>query len=528
MATTNTTTGPHISDPLLSLRRALTSAHAPPVLTTSPSISTAANSTTTDLTTATHLYVSHPLPQTIPLDTPTRFVSAASGNKPIDLRSIYFAWQKKDVAIPEYIAEAQAINEKVGQDETKKVLNLVFVERLDLITWLEGASEESEYIKPLEGVSAGAALAGAADVAASATMTAATATARAAEDSAKVASGAAGGVPTIPSAGAGGAQTVAGSQSGGRVAKVVDPRLQEIYNGERKMGDRNSVLRGIKPTDFSHVRKIAESFLGRSRSRSGQYPHGGMKPGMKAPIPTSGPGSIPKRSLDSSSSSSRRPTPIILLSPSASSLLRMSNIKSFLSDGVYVPPDHPTLASSTAPNLLYIMRTLQNIPDSSHPSSGGGLGSQSSSLTNPSAARKPTRFIIVDSTADFKPDYWNRVVAVFTTGQTWQFKSYKWSSPPELFKHATGIYVGWRGEDVPRDVKGWGRGVKSFAVDRWDEKSAGSVNASGMGGAGGGGPGGAPGAGGAVPARWRDRGVVEGIWMAIEEGMKARGWGSVK
>lgn len=94
-------------------------------------------------------------------------------------------------------------------------------------------------------------------------------------------------------------------------------------------------------------------------------------------------------------------------------------------------------------------------------------------------------------------------MAVFTTGQTWQFKSYKWSSPPELFKHATGIYVGWRGEEVPPSVKGWGRGVNSFSVERWDEK------------------GGVHGAG-----RWRDREVVEGIWAAIEEGMKLRGWGS--
>jgi parafibromin len=45
--------------------------------------------------------------------------------------------------------------------------------------------------------------------------------------------------------------------------------------------------------------------------------------------------------------------------------------------------------------------------------------------------------------------------------------------------------------------------VQSFAVERWDEK------------------GGVHGAG-----RWRDREVVENIWTAIEEGMKARGWGA--
>lgn len=81
-----------------------------------------------------------------------------------------------------------------------------------MITWLEGASDESEYIKILESDGTAA-------------------------KTAQLASGAAGGVSTVPSG-------AAGARSG----KQIDPRLQEIYNLERKMGDRNSVLRGIKPT----------------------------------------------------------------------------------------------------------------------------------------------------------------------------------------------------------------------------------------------------------------------------------------
>lgn len=350
--------------------------------------------------------------------------------------------------------------------------NLVFVERLDLITWLEGASDESEYIKPLEG--AAAAAASAVDQA---------------QASANIASGAAGGVSAVPS-GAPGATAPSGGAQQGKTAKVVDPRLQEIYNGERKMGDRNSVLRGIKPTDFSHVRKTAETFLGRNRSRTGQYPPGakpGSKPQSIIPAPSAG---LPQPRKGSS----KTQDPIILLSPSASSLIRMSNVRSFLQDGVFVPPDHPTLSMPSS-NILYISRPLRILSDTSNATSRA-VGSQT-------ATRKPTRFILVDSTANFRPDYWNRLVAVFTTGQTWQFKSYKWSSPPELFKHVTGIHVGWRGEGVPREVRGWGRGVQSFSVERWDEK--GGVNGAG---------------------RWRDREVVEGIWTAIEEGMKQRGWGN--
>jgi len=109
------------------------------------------------------------------------------------------------------------------------------------------------------------------------------------------------------------------------------------------------------------------------------------------------------------------------------------------------------------------------------------------------------RFILVDQLDNFKPDYWTRVVAVFTTGQTWQFKSYKWTNAPELFSHALGIYVGFTGELVPDTVKGWGRGVKAAAVDKWNPTQG-------------------------EKSRWRDREVVETIWTAIEESMLAKGW----
>jgi parafibromin len=221
-------------DPLLSLRRAI-AAGSLPTPTTSSELSD--QPTTDNLAEATHLYFAQPIPQVIALNTATRFVSASTDST-VDLRSIFFAWQKKDVAIPDYIASAQELNEdlkkKEGQELGKEevVQNLVFVERLDLITWLEGASDESEYIKPLEGAAAAAEAAAAVTGAAQA------------ETSAGIASGATGGISSVPS-GAPAAQ--AGAQAG-RAQKPIDPRLQEIYNGERKTGDRNTVLRGIKPT----------------------------------------------------------------------------------------------------------------------------------------------------------------------------------------------------------------------------------------------------------------------------------------
>jgi parafibromin len=231
--------------------------------------------------------------------------------------------------------------------------------------------------------------------------------------------------------------------------------LRQIYAAERKMGDRNTVLRGTKVQDFSSVKKYSRFFVtvrGESKQQAAPTPALTNNPALRPP---------------NKPSSNRRPEPIILLSPSASSLLRMPNIKSFLVDGQYQQPDS---TSSSGANILQLTRKLDSI--SSH----------------------PLRFILVDNPEHFRHDYWGRVVAVFTTGQTWQFKNYKWQDPAQLFAHALGVYVGWKGEVVPDSVKGWGRGVLQVQIDK--------------------------------NQRWRDREVVEDIWSAIENRMKVNGWGS--
>lgn len=143
-------------------------------------------------------------------------------------------------------------------------------------------------------------------------------------------------------------------------------------------------------------------------------------------------------------------------------------------DGVYSPP---TSTTSSGLNILHVNRVLNSIDPA-----------------------RPLRFILVETPDNFKPDYWSRVVAVFTTGQAWQFKGYKWQNPADLFSHTLGVYVGWRGELVPDQVKGWGRGVVNLSVDQWRE-------------------------GQTAQQRYRDRETVEEVWNAIEATMRARGWG---
>ncbi|CAK7268897.1 accessory factor associated with RNA polymerase II [Sporothrix epigloea] len=409
-------------DPLLLLRHAI--AAGTPVVATA---SDAADAPETPLPQARFLQFSGAAGDStpVPVDAPTRFLSNGT---PVDLRSIYFAWLNREVAIHEYNAAATRLNEelaKVGLSAT--VHKFAFVERLDLITWLEGASEESEYIKAAGGPGV---------------------------------SGAAGA--------AGGAKTALGGSAplsrSGRGA-YIDPRLAVIYSGERHTGDHNTVLRGTKPMDFSHVRKLAVPFTSQKQHGSGAagaaVSGGSMKPGASLPLNPKG-GAV------------RRPDPIILLSPSASSLLRMSNIKSFLEGGRYTPSD----SSSTA-TMHFLTRTMRDIDPA-----------------------RPLRFILVEGPEHFKPDYWSRVVAVFTTGQAWQFKSYKWNTPGELFKHVQGIYVGWRGEPVPQGIREWGHRVLNCSIDKWTD----------------------PTVAGADVNRFHDREVAESIWRAIEYNMRQKGW----
>lgn len=198
-------------DPLLVLRQSISSGQ--PFI---PSASDDPSAAEVSLSQATHLQFTG-LSLALPIDSPTRFISS---DKPVDLRSIYFAWLNRELAIPEYNASATTLNDELSANGSSgKVQNLGFIERLDLITWLEGASEESEYIKPIAG-DASAAAAG-----------------------------------TALSSKTGAAALAASARSG---KGTIDPRLASVYDGERRMGDRNSVLRGIKPTvsvmtSYNHI-----------------------------------------------------------------------------------------------------------------------------------------------------------------------------------------------------------------------------------------------------------------------------------
>ncbi|CAI4047099.1 Cdc73p SKDI_12G4420 [Saccharomyces kudriavzevii IFO 1802] len=209
--------------------------------------------------------------------------------------------------------------------------------------------------------------------------------------------------------------------------EISDPVMVETMKHERVLLDHNSALRGGRPIDFGYLIKDAELKLVQSIK--------GSLRGSK--LPSGNKGAHSRVSKTDGSSSGPRKDPIILIPSAASSILTVANIKQFLVDSKYMNPrDLPS-----APNgLVNIEKKFERIS-------------------------RPIRFIVVDNTRMFtKPEYWDRVVAVFTTGHTWQFNNYQWNSPQELFQRCKGYYFHFAGDSVPQHVQQWN--VEKVELDK--------------------------------------------------------------
>ena len=115
--------------------------------------------------------------------------------------------------------------------------------------------------------------------------------------------------------------------------------------------------------------------------------------------------------------------PIIMISSSPTALITMHNVKRFLQESTFEPSQEARARAISEGNVkpddvIPIYRKRTHIE-----SSGREMESH-------------VRYVVVDSVealSKFGVDPWDRVVCVMTTGQEWQFKSYKWKDPKQLF-----------------------------------------------------------------------------------------------
>ncbi|RCK60301.1 Cell division control protein 73 [Candida viswanathii] len=227
--------------------------------------------------------------------------------------------------------------------------------------------------------------------------------------------------------------------------KLEDDQLERISKFERESIDHNAALRGSKNIDFGYLISDAKRLileLKRSKSTPGSNSRGGSKEGPKK-------------------------QPIILVSPATTALLSLSNIKEFLEEGRFTEPN-----PSNRPDSGLVM---VNHPSDKLISSG-------------------QRIMVVDNIENFtKLEYWERVIAIFTTGQTWQFSRYIHPEPENLFQKYRGFYFGYQGETAPAQIKDWN--VTEVRVDR--------------------------------DKRFKDKVVVKDFWTEIDKILINKGYGKL-
>lgn len=260
-----------------------------------------------------------------------------------------------------------------------------------------------------------------------------------------------------------------------RARYVVDKLDQELVrrimqlHEHRQVADRRTVLRGTKAVNFESARLLVVDRIKarreelKTRLNTAGGPANLVKP-VSAPNPTS---SHPKR---------RPMNPIIIISPSSSALITMHNVKRFLEDAVFEPPNvaRGTGTQITASEDVIVVnhrRGYTTSQPSIPPSDSGSL------LGKPGVSGdRAARYFIVDGVealAKFGEDAWDRVVCVMTTGQEWQFRPYKWSDPKELFHHVKGFFVQWTHDPPNPKVRAWN--VTELRIDetkRHIDKSA--------------------------------------------------------
>ncbi|KAL7662798.1 Cell division control protein 73 C-terminal domain-containing protein [[Candida] zeylanoides] len=213
--------------------------------------------------------------------------------------------------------------------------------------------------------------------------------------------------------------------------------------------DHNAALRGSKNIDFGYLVSDAKRLISQ----------------LKKAKPESA-GSRPSSRLSSAGGTKKQP--IIIISPATTSLITLTNIKEFLENGHFVDPSE-VVTRKPASGIVTLEHASERLAPSAH------------------------RVMVVDNVDIFtKPEYWDRVVGIFTTGQTWQFAKYKWPKPEELFQHYAGFYVSYSGDVVPRQIAEWN--LTEIRVDRGDK-------------------------------RFRDKMIVKDLWAVLEKAMIAKGYG---
>ncbi|KAI0046442.1 RNA polymerase II-associated protein [Auriscalpium vulgare] len=353
---------------------------------------------------------------TLPKSTPTRLRKPGAASTATDpteqsdafftLGAVWLAWQLRDAGGADYMKQAREAGLAVGF--------VSVTERKGIVEWLEGRAPAPASLVPL----------------AESTTPPGTPPPSAYYKTL-------GGGPTPSRHGASHTGSSAPFSSSSSKRRYVPDSadvdvVKKIRQNEVELRDRNTVLRGVKPNNFTSVRTVFSAKLKSLKEAK--------KPGA-APAAAATPAPDPVMQARKQ----KNKYPIIMISSSPTSLITMHNVRKFLQDATFEPSADARARAAAEGNtrpedMIPIYRNRTTID-----SSGREV-----SLSQ--------RYYVVDSVEalnKFGADAWDRVVCVLTTGQAWQFRPYKWTEPRSLFHHVKGIYVSWTNDPPNGKIKDW-------------------------------------------------------------------------
>ncbi|PRP81888.1 hypothetical protein PROFUN_08752 [Planoprotostelium fungivorum] len=251
----------------------------------------------------------------------------------------------------------------------------------------------------------------------------------------------------------------------------VGGRIGQVVNKERHLSNRNSILQSKKGKSFiTIVESVNNSLRAAEEKKRAIDPNKGKTPDPKKregydrygevddnrfwkdrlqetaefnidtrgtfATPKTGrapPQNTPVKSSTPVKKWDKNHVPIIIVPAAQTSPLTMYNIKEFLEDGTFTPSVEKKNSGTKLERTIYIERKKRD-----------GLP--------PNAV---TKFQVTEAVNRFEGKDWDKVVGCFVLDNTWQFKSWKWTSPLEIFSHVKGFYVHYEEEKVSDNVKEW-------------------------------------------------------------------------
>jgi len=131
-------------------------------------------------------------------------------------------------------------------------------------------------------------------------------------------------------------------------------------------------------------------------------------------------------------------TPIIVIPAASTSLITMYNAKDILHDLRFVSTDEKKAHGAKRDNEILIQRQKEN--------------------------HSTAPYRIVDNPLKLTPEEWERVVAVFVQGPSWQFKEWPYANPSDIFSKVCAFHLKWDDMNLDANIAKWN--VSVIALSR--------------------------------------------------------------